>query len=288
MALKDIFEAISGVPSDKYSWIDLDDAMRGRLKRAAGVAVLLLLAIILLSLYFYLQLPPLRDLVARLSGNVEESIRQSGEIPSWILWTGGTFFAILLAVTGVFAWALIDFGRMHRNIDRITFRLVSNAQKQILRKTIEILRCPEDSKCQLRLKQKSAASMRSFMNDFFYFFANAEKVGEFNQEEKRRIVFSVWTHYYISNFVFIYLLLFLLWFVFITFISNNWWPSLSFVILSVLVIFWWRWRGRRYRREVERLTEEQLVAFHRYAREKFKEQAKNTFTVCEVPKCPLY
>lgn len=287
--LKVIWDLVFGTTKvEGYSWIDLDNEMRRKLKTAAVVSVLILFFIILASLYFYLKLPPLSNLVAKISGNISESVQKKGEIPSWIIWTGTFFFSVLLIITILFAWALVDFGKMHRKIDRLTFHLTPAVGKHIVGQIRKCLRCPDSDQCALKLRAKERGGMRVIMTNVFYHFANADMVGEFNQKEKRRQVFSVWTHYYLSNFVFIILTLITLWFVFLTFIRTRWWVSLIVFMLALLIIISWIRKGRKYKQSVEELAEDQIGAWCRFEQSKLTAQAKSIITVCKEDRCPLY
>jgi hypothetical protein len=290
--LRRLWETIFGAPTGS-SWIDLDEKMRASLKLWGVISVIVLLFIILLSLYFYIQLPPVKNLVDRIVGDILKSIQTRGEIPKWIITVGGLYFSALTIVTSLFFWALIDLGKMHYKLDRLTFRLIPSVQQHILSKTREALGCPPNgTQCKIKMFTDDATGKRRFMNDVFYHFANAEMVGQHNQKDKRKQVFGVWTQYYLFNYMVIVLLLICLWIAFLVIIKHllTGWPNLILPALFGVIVYCYIRRGLTFRRSVLELAEDQVRAFNRFARQELVNQARfvvNDLGGCRDKRCPL-
>lgn len=262
--------------------------MKQRLRTAAAFALLVLLAVIVGSVYFFFQAPPLEALVDSISADVAESIDSKGEIPKWLLWAGGIFFSALLAITALFAWAIVDLTRVHYKIDSITFRLKRKVSMHISSSIADQLHCPANTDCATRKTASSGKTRSRFLNEAFYHFANQDSVGGYNQKDKRRHVFRIWNGYYMSNFIHFILLLMVLWATFIVAIRSGW-PLilLPLALLALVVGSWWRSGARRYRHTVLELADEQIRAFIRHNPSEFRKQVAATTPICTVDRCPI-
>jgi hypothetical protein len=118
-----LLEAMFGIGSGT-SWLDLDERMKGQLRFWGIIAVLVLVLLILSSLYFYVEWTPLKELVDAVLGDVRKSIKDKDAMPPWVLWAGGTWFAVLVVASLIFFYFLFSFGKMHYKIDRVTFRAI--------------------------------------------------------------------------------------------------------------------------------------------------------------------
>ena len=125
------------------------------------------------------------------------------------------------------------------------------------------------------------------MNDVFYYFANKDVVGAFNQKDKRGQVFVHWTKYYVFNFVMVIATLVWLWLCFLMFIRTSVWISAGLVLLIVPMVLFWRWRGDQYRRELLELAGDQIRTFFQEVPAEVKEQAGKLVKTCSVGECPF-
>ncbi len=286
--LSKLWEMIFGAPTGS-SWIDLDERMRAKLKFSGVISFIVLVVIVLLSLYYYIQLPPLKALVDKLIGDIATSIKTREEIPKWIITVGTFFFSIMLIVTSVFFWALIDLGKVHYKLDRLTFHIIGFVQQHILLMTREALGCPDSTECRTKALAADLTGRRRFMNDFFYHFANMDAVGAHNQKDKRRQVFLEWTKYYMFNYASIICLLILLWITFLVVIkaSSVRWLGLIPGVSFVVVVCFWVQRGLAFKRSLLELAADQIRAFDRFARGDFITQARSVIGSCGEGRCPL-
>lgn len=286
--LQVVWETVFGStqPAD-YSWLSLDDQMRKKLRVAAIVLIFALLLIIALSLYFYFQLPPIRNLVTAIISDVSQSIEEKGAIPQWLTWVGSCFFILLLGLTSILAWTLVDLGRMHRKIDRITFRAVTKVTDAIVTETRSVLNCVNSEQCAIQDGTYDRTGRRPFMTHVFYWFANKDMVGSHEQKDMRRQVFALWSHYYIANFIFITSLLITLWFLFLVLINALWLLSVVIGAAATIMTAFWIWKGCSYRKSAVELASHQVRVFHREEPAEFKQQAKAFVNICGSNRCPL-
>lgn len=284
--LKLIWDAVIGT-KDGTGWIDLDDRMRAKLKLCGVFSVFVLLSVIFISCYFYLQLPPVKELVDKLLGEVKQSIHDKREIPKYILTIGTGYFTALGIVSLLFFWALIDFGQMHYKLDRLSYRILPAVQREIINLTCEALACPNTQECRLKMMTLNRKGLRKFMNDLFYYFANRDEVGDHNQKDKRRQVFAVWGKYYVFNYTMVILALIALWASFLAFIRENHVFDYCALTVFVVVVFWSIRRRRTFKDSILELAGDQVRAFRRFAARDFTDRAKDLVALCNDPGCPL-
>jgi hypothetical protein len=125
------------------------------------------------------------------------------------------------------------------------------------------------------------------MNDMFYYFANRDEVGRFNQKDKRRQVFAHWTKYYVFNFIMIICCLCWLWLCFLVFLRFSVWIGIVVAVLAVPAGWFWRSRGTQYRSELRELAADQVRAFFREVPSEMKEQAGKMVSGCSAGGCPF-
>ena len=200
------------------------------------------------SLYFYLRWPPVRILVDPLWKNVRASVVEKGDIPGWVvnvgsLWAGGTFVLSL-----VFFYFLVDLGKIHYKIDRVSLSIIPEVNRLIQSSMLNRLACPVRDGCALRRYVQTRSGERQFREVVFYYFANQDTVGSYNQRDKRRQVFGFWTQYYVFNYVMVIVLLCWLWICFLALLKAPTWITSGSAATSILILVFWWWRGREYRR----------------------------------------
>jgi hypothetical protein len=288
--LKLLLETLFGPPTGA-SWIDLDERMRAKLKVLGALSVVVLVAVVILSSYFYLQLPQVKAVIDKILGQIGKAIEKGEEIPKWIITVGTVYFALLFGVSLVFFWILIDLAKMHYKIDRLTFNLIGYVQGRIFDVSRAVMGCPDSPECKIGQLGRDKLGRRQFMTTVFYHFANADMVGAHNQKDKRRQVFSVWTQYYAFNYLLIVVLLIALWLVFLVLINGGlirwkWW-NIGWVVPIGLVVFGWVRKGRAFRAATLELAQDQVEAFHRFDASGFVSQVRSVVKSCAEKRCPL-
>lgn len=288
--LKLLLETLFGPPTGA-SWIDLDDRMRAKLKFLGALSVVVLVAVIILSSYLYLQLPPVKAVMDKILGQIGEAIEKGEEIPKWIITIGTVYFVLVFGVSLLFFWILIDLAKMHYKIDRLTFNVIGHVQGRIFDISRSMIGCPDGAECKIGRLGRDRLGQRQFMTTVFYHFANADMVGTHNQKDKRRQVFSVWTQYYAFNYLVIVLLLIALWLVFVILINGalirwQWWNT-GWVVPLGLIVFGWVRKERAFRAAALDLAQDQVDAFYRFDKSGFVSQARSVVKSCAEERCPL-
>jgi len=282
--LAKLLEAIFGIREGK-SWIDLDDRMRGQLRFWGAMSVLALLVLIISSLYFYVQWPPLRTLVDSMWKDVQESVEEKGEIPKWIVRVGGWCVAGIFMAALIRFYFLVNFGKLHYRIDSLTLRIIPRVNQYIRFAMLTRLGCPPNPDCALHRFVQTRAGARQFMNEVFYHFANRDTVGSHNQADKRRQVFAFWTKYYVFNYVMVIVLLAWLWMCFVVLIKASAWIACLLIIAATPILALWWWRGRYYRQGAVDLAADQINAFVSHANEQVVAQAAGLIAHCSYGAC---
>ncbi len=284
--LEMLLGAIFGIP-DRVSWVDLDEGMRRRLRFWGVISVFVLIVLVMSSLYFYLRWPPVRILVDPLWKNVRASVVEKGDIPGWVvnvgsLWAGGTFVLSLF-----FFYFLVDLGKIHYKIDRVSLSIIPEVNRLIQSSMLNRLACPVRDGCALRRYVQTRSGERQFREVVFYYFANQDTVGSYNQRDKRRQVFGFWTQYYVFNYVMVIVLLCWLWICFLALLKAPTWITCALAATSILILVFWWWRGREYRRGAFELATDQVDAFCTHANENVAAQAATLVAYCGHPGCKI-
>jgi hypothetical protein len=267
--------------------VDLDDRMRGQLRFWGVVSVFVLLGLIVSSLYFYIQWQPVTTFIDAVLRNVHKSIEEKGEIPKWVVTVGIVWFTVLFVVSLFFFYFLIDFGKAHYKIDRVTLRIIPHVGNYIKNALLERLECPATSECALFEFSRTPSGSRRFMNELFYHFANRDSVGTHNQLDKRREVFGFWTKYYVFNYVMLICLLCWLWICFLALIRSRLWAFGVLVLGVIPYVFFWRWRGHYYKQGAIDLASDQVNAFFNQAKPEIVAQAAALIKRCGFGNCPV-
>jgi hypothetical protein len=278
-------EAIFGIQDGK-SWIDLDDRMRGQLRFWGASSVFVLVFLVLSSLYFYLQWPPVKQIVDQLWGNVQKSVADKGEIPAWIITVGTAWLVATFVLSLFFFYLLIDLAKVHYKIDAVTFRIIPKVNEYIRSTMLARLACPV-ADCALRQLVLTPSGTRRFRDVVFYHFANQDQIGAHNQADKRRQVFGFWTQYYVFNYIMVIVLLCWLWLCFLALMNVSTTMTTILVVLTAVIVVLWRSRGRKYRQGALDLAADQIDAFFNHARPQVVTQAASLVSQCTNRSCQV-
>lgn len=281
-----LLEAVFGI-RDGVSWIDLDDRMRGQLRFWGVISVFVLILLVVSSLYFYVQWPPVRTVVDSVWKDVQKSVAEKGEIPKWVITVGSLWFTTTLVLSLIFFYFLVDFSKVHYKIDAATLRIIPKVNRDIRFAILAGLSCPRTSECALHQLMQTRAGVRQFMNTLFYHFANQDTIGSHNQKDKRRQVFAFWTKYYVFNYVMVISFLVWLWVCFVTLMKAPTWVACALAVATgPFVAFWW-WRGRRYKQSATDFAIDQVNAFFTHAKDQVVAQAASLISHCDCPECQV-
>ena len=279
-----LLEAIFGI-HDGESWIDLDDRLRGQLRFWGAVSVFILLALVVSSLYFYVQWPPVKTLIDSVWHGVQTSVKDKGEIPKWVVTVGGVLFVGTFILSLIFFYFLVNFGKVHYKIDSITLRIIPKVNHYIRFAILQHLACPEAPECALYQFVQTRTGARQFKNEVFYHFANQDTVGTHNQTDKRRQVFLFWTKYYVFNYVMVIVLLAWLWICFVALIKAPTWSACLLVGVAIVIPAFWGWRGRYYKQGALDFAADQINSFFNHANNEVLAQAASLIPHCTYPAC---
>lgn len=281
-----LFEAIFGLQDGK-SWIDLDDRMRGQLRFWGATSVFVLIVLVVSSLYFYIQWPPVKQLVDSIWSDVQKSVADKGEIPAWIISVGTLWLTVTFALSLFFFYLLIDLAKVHYKIDGATLRIIPRVNENIRSTLFDRLSCPAEN-CALRQFVKTSAGARQFRDVVFYHFANQDQIGTHNQADKRRQVFGFWTQYYVFNYIMVITLLCWLWICFLALINAPTWVASSLILLTALIFTFWWWRGRKYYTTgALELATDQIDAFFTHCKSQVIAQAASLVSQCGSDVCKV-
>lgn len=280
-------EAIFGW-GDGTSWLDLDTKMKGSLRVWGTVCVLALLAIALITLYAYIKWPPLREAVDPVVATMAAATQGKESFPLWLGTLATVGFSALVILTMGLMFILIDFGKLHYRLDSVTCRLQPTVRRSILSHVLTHLECPGGPGCALRKRLSEPGAEGQFLNDVFYYFANQDSVGSYNQKDKRRQAFGFWNKYYVFNFFLVVVTLSLAWFVLLAAIVDK--SKIGAAIVSALLLLeisFWIWRGRRYRRDARQLAVDQIREFIAHDRTAVHGRVRLFAGPCLALQCPL-
>ena len=178
-------------------------------------------------------------------------------------------------------WLIL--GRIHYKIDRVSLSIIPEVNRLIQSSMLNRLACPVRDGCALRRYVQTRSGERQLREVVFYYFANQDTVGSYNQRDKRRQVFGFWTQYYVFNYVMVIVLLCWLWICFLALLKAPTWITCALAATSILILVFWWWRGREYRRGAFELATDQVDAFCTHANENVAALAATLVAYCGHP-----
>lgn len=273
------------------SWVDLDRVMRARLKRTVLPLSVVALIFTLLSVYVVLVHS---ELGVAIRGSISlsvswDTLRENvgrlrlGQILLTLVLLG------LVALVFIFGFLFFDVAKAHYRLDRLTFRLLKKTDRAITRAAKNACGCQRAPECALDKLLANVGGRIRFKRQWFYQFANENRVGGFNQEDIRKSVFDVWGNYYVFNSVMATICLLLVSAaVFAASIVGalTWWAALFFLPAIVQVGVWWL-MGRAFQPKVTLLATEQIEGWCGSAADDVLSRLRSISGRCEVFACRL-
>lgn len=275
---------------DDGSYIELDSSMKKKLKLGAIISVVFFFFIVTLTLYFYFKWEPIRQLTDNLKTTIIDTVDKTGDFPKWFFKVVTIMLILTFGLSLIFSYLLIDLAKLHYRLDGLTFRAIKKINIELQQSTLNHLKCNDKANCNLKNKLKKRQFSRRFSYEFFYFFTNQDKIGSYNQKDKRREVFNEWSKYYIINFSFISIILCYLWSSSLLLIKL----SLPFIISLVillgilsLIVFWYIKIGKKYREKLIEIGVHQINIIFSEVPGDATKRLKSVFGDCFENDCKL-